>query len=395
MIRVEISVKGLIFILLMLLLAWALIELWSVILLLLISFILMMGLLPFVDYLVGRGLSRPASVLLLVAALVAVLIGLVSFMVPAMVTEFDNVRENLPESARELEELAATFGLEVELQERARTINWAELISGRAAVDYGQRVLSVTFSLVTIIVMTAYLLAATPRLGQFVGQFIPDDRKDEGGRLFASMSRVVGGYLRGQAITSLAIGVFTFTLLSIVGAPNPLAFAVLAAFADIIPLIGAIIATIPPVAATLQESSTKALIVLAGLLLYQQFEDRVLVPRVYGRTLNLPAIIVLLAVLAGAELLGIVGVLLALPLTAAARVWMDFVIENRRMPLMPEQPFEPEPETTGVERVDGATVAEQPFAPDAQVAPASPDDVAPDAAEAAPEPDTPVRASEP
>jgi predicted PurR-regulated permease PerM len=139
--------------------------------------------------------------------------------------------------------------------------------------------------------------------------------------------------------------VFTFTLLRIVGVPNPLAFAVLAAFADIVPLIGAFVATLPPVAAALQESSTKALAVLIAMIGYQQFEDRVLVPRVYGRTLNLPPLIVLIAVLAGAELLGITGVLLALPLTAAGRVAIDYIIENRRLPLMStDVPLAPDPD---------------------------------------------------
>jgi predicted PurR-regulated permease PerM len=117
--------------------------------------------------------------------------------------------------------------------------------------------------------------------------------------------------------------------LRIVGVPNPIAFAVLAGLADVVPLIGAFVATVPPVATALEDSSTKALIVLAAMIAYQQFEDRVLVPRVYGRTLNLPPIIVLVAVLAGAELLGITGVLLALPLTAAGRVLMDYAIQGR------------------------------------------------------------------
>jgi len=150
------------------------------------------------------------------------------------------------------------------------------------------------------------------------------------------MKRVVGGYLRGQAITSISIAVFTFVLLRIVGVPNALAFAVLAGFADVIPLIGALIAIVPPVAAALQESSTQALVVLVCLMAYQQFEDRLLVPRVYGRTLNLPPVIVLIAVLAGAELLGITGVLLALPLTAAGRVGLDYLIQNRQILLGPD-----------------------------------------------------------
>jgi predicted PurR-regulated permease PerM len=284
---------------------------------------------------VRRGLPRPAAVLLLLFAFLIALTALFSVMVPAMVEEFDDVRDNLPESAREIEELLDRFGIEVELQDRARNINWDELISGRAAFDYGQRILTLTVSIISIIVITAYLLADTPRLGSFISQFIPKDRRADADVLFDALTRVVGGYLRGQAITSLSIAIFTFVLLRIVGVPNALAFAVLAGFADVIPLIGALIAIVPPVAAALQESSTHALIVLIALVAYQQFEDRVLVPRVYGRTLNLPPVIVLIAVLAGAELLGITGVLLALPLTAAGRVGLDYLMQNRELLLGP------------------------------------------------------------
>jgi predicted PurR-regulated permease PerM len=307
--------------------------------------ILMLGLLPYVEAMVRRGIPRGVSVLVLLFVLLAVLIGLFSVMVPAMVEEFGDVRDNLPESAREIEDLLDNFGINVELQDRASEIDWDHLISGRVAFDYGQRLLTLTFSLITIVIITAYLLSDMPRMANFINQFIPAEHKDGAGELFDSLTRVVGGYLRGQAITSISIAVFTFVLLRIVGVPNALAFAMLAGFADVIPLIGALIATLPPVAAALQESATQALIVLIALVLYQQFEDRILVPRVYGRTLNLPPVIVLIAVLAGAELLGITGVLLALPLAAAGRVALDYVFadgrfmpsgERREIPLAPD-----------------------------------------------------------
>jgi len=359
MLKIEISARGVVVIALVLLALWALIELWPVILLLLVSLVLMIGLLPFVEWLVSKGIARPYAVLLLLLVFVVAVVALFSYMVPVLVEEFDDVRDNLPESAREIEELLANFGINVELQERARNIDWSEVVSGRAAVDVGQRVLALTVSLITIVVMTAYLLADTPRLGNFISQFIPPQRRGEVERLFQSMTRVVGGYLRGQAITSLAIAVYTFVLLRILGVPNPLAFAVLAGFADVIPLVGALIATVPPAAAALQDSATRALAVLIGLVAYQQFEDRFLVPRVYGRTLNLPPVIVLIAVLAGAELLGIVGVLLALPLTAAARVALDYLIESRQIVL-------PADSQAAQEAAEGEAASDQPFAPDVE-----------------------------
>ncbi len=340
MLKLEISFRGVLLIIAGLVTLWALVKLWSVLLLVVIAFILMLGLLPFVDTMVKRGLPRSPSVLLLLVTFLFILVGLSSLMIPAMVDEFQNIRDNLPDSARELERLLAHLGINVELEERARNIDYGGLISGQAAVDYGQRVASTTVALITVVAITVYLLIDTPRLARFAHQFIPVEREEEVDRLFRAVSGVVGGYLRGQLITSLIIGVYTFTVLKIVGIPNATAFAVLAGFADIIPLIGAFIAVIPPTAAAFQESSTQAVIVLASLLIYQQFEDRYLIPRVYGQTLNLPPIMVLIAVLAGADLLGITGVLLALPLTAAARVGLDYMMEKRMMPLMAAAPPE-------------------------------------------------------
>jgi predicted PurR-regulated permease PerM len=337
---------------------WALLELWPVIILVLVSVLLMLGLLPFVDAMVRHGIGRAVAVILLLVAVLGFVALMFSVMVPALIDESTSAKENLPDSAREIEDLLSHLGIDVELEQKARDFDWNDLLSGSDAVNAGQQLLNATISIITVLVMTAYLLADTPRMGRFIGQFIPDDRKEESERLFQAMSRVVGGYLRGQLITSLSIGIFTFIMLNILGVPNPLAFAVFAAFADVVPLVGALAATIPPTAAALQDSATKALIVVVGMIIYQQFEDRYLVPRVYGRMLNLPPIIVLIAVLAGAELLGIIGVLLALPLTAAARVAVDFMIENRRLPIISvedDESLAPDGEMLGREEPDNET----------------------------------------
>jgi putative heme transporter len=329
MLKIELSYRGLLTIMGAGLAVWVLWHLWPVLLLILISMVLMVGLLPYVEAMCRWGLPRPIAVILIIVGFIAIASVLVGLLVPAMLEEFRSVRDNLPESAREVEVLAAKLGIEVELQQRAREFEWNDLASGNEALNYGQRVLATTLSLITIIAMTAYLLADTPRLGLFIRQFIPVEKQEDAQNVFLSLTRVVGGYLRGQAITSLCIGVFTFVLLSVLGVSNPLAFAVLASLADVVPLVGALVATAPPVAAALQDSATKALAVLIGMVAYQQFEDRVLAPRVYGRMLNLPPLIVLIAVLAGAELLGITGVLLALPLAAAGRVAVDYILRNR------------------------------------------------------------------
>lgn len=330
MLRLELSYRGALFIGLALLSLWALVRIWPVLILLATAFIFMAALLPYVEWLVRHGLSRVGAVLLILLAVFLVLIGVFAVVVPAMIEEFQDLRDNLPEDAREMEEFLARFNINVELDERAQQIDWNRLVSGRAAVGYAERVLVIGLSLLTVIVMTAYLLVDAPRLSAFLYQFVSPGHEPEVERMLQAASRVVGGYVRGQFITSVAIGVYTFVVMFALGIPNAVAFGVLAAFADIIPLIGATIATAPPVVAAFQESPGRALIVLALLLAYQQFEDRYLTPRVYGSTLNLPPLIVLVAILIGAELLGITGVLLALPAAALARVALDYYLDARR-----------------------------------------------------------------
>jgi predicted PurR-regulated permease PerM len=349
--KIEVSYRGIIAGVLAVLTLFALVRLWPVVLLVVTAFIFMAALLPYVDWLVRRGVPRTAAVLVLLVAILAIIGGLFAVVVPAMIDEFQSVRDNLPDDARKMEDLLANFGINVHLEDRARNINWTDLISGRAAIDYGQRIFQTTVSILTIIVITVYLLVETPRISRFFNQFVPPEREEETRRILASLERVVGGYIRGQVITSLAITVFTLIVLLILDVKNPLAFAVLAGFADIIPIIGALIAVIPPTFSAFEDSPTKALIVLGLLGAYQQFEDRFLIPRVYGSTLNLPPLIVLIAVLAGGELFGIPGVLLALPTAAVGRVFFDYILENRVGGIGPvptsevAAPDEPESET--------------------------------------------------
>jgi predicted PurR-regulated permease PerM len=228
----------------------------------------------------------------------------------------------------ELEDFLRDFGVDVELSDRFEDIDWGELISGRAALTYGQRVILGVVSAVTVAVLAAYLMNDAPQMKRYLFRFIRPERQGDADEILHALGRVVGGYVRGQAITSAVIGVYTTIVLLAAGVDNPLAFGVLAAFADIIPLIGAFIAIVPAVAAAFTESPTQAVIVLIALLLYQQFEDRYLVPKIYGTTLGLQPLVVLLAVLIGGDLLGISGILLALPAAAAGKVLLDYYLQQ-------------------------------------------------------------------
>ncbi len=329
MLRLEVSYRGIIVAVLAVVAVLMLVELWPIIVIVVTSFIFMAALLPYVEWLVARGVPRVGAVALIMFSILVVIVGLAALVVPAMIDEFTDLRDNLPEDARDMEDFLDDFGIHMNLEDRARDVDWGRVISGETAIDYGQQALSVVFTLITIFVLTSYLLADTPRMSRFVYQFVPPGREPEMDRWLGALRAVVGGYIRGQLITTACIAVFTFTVLTAAGVPNAIAFAILAGFVDIIPIVGAVIAVMMPTLAAFQESPEQALIVVVALLLYQQFEDRVLAPRVYGSTLNLPPVIVLVAVLVGGQLFGIPGVLLALPAAAVARVALDYYLERR------------------------------------------------------------------
>lgn len=341
MLKLEVSYRGLLFAGLALLTLYALYRLWPLVLLVFTSFIFMAALLPFVEWMVRHRIPRVVAVLMIVLGALAVIAGAFALVVPAMVDEFRDLRDNLPENGRQGDEFLARFGAETNLEQRASEINWGEMVSGREAVSYAQRALSIGLAILTVVVLSAYLLVEAPRLSTFLYQFVSPGKEPQVDRILQALRRVVGGFVRGQAITSLAIGVYTFVVLFALGVPNAIAFGVIAAFADIIPLIGATIATVPPVLAATQESISLGAIVLVALLIYQQFEDRWFSPKIYGSSLNLPPFVVLLTILAGAELLGIAGVLLGLPAAAVGRVAWDIWLERRTGNMVPGPTDEP------------------------------------------------------
>jgi predicted PurR-regulated permease PerM len=148
-----------------------------------------------------------------------------------------------------------------------------------------------------------------------------------------NLETIVGAYIRGQVITCLLIGVFSFILLMVCGVPHATALAVFAGVADVLPYIGAFLSIGPMVLAALVRGPVVVAVVLLVMLVYEEFESRLLVPHIYGRALRLPSSIVLIALLAGGTLMGIFGALLALPV--AATVMM--LIEELRVELPGQQ----------------------------------------------------------
>jgi predicted PurR-regulated permease PerM len=132
--------------------------------------------------------------------------------------------------------------------------------------------------------------------------------------------RTVGGYVTGNLLISLVAGVLTAAVLRIMGVPFAIALGLIVAILDLIPLAGATIAAILVGGVAFLHSITAGIVVVAFFIVYQQFENHVLQPVVYSRTVQLSPLIVLISVLIGAELAGVLGALGAIPVAGSIQV---------------------------------------------------------------------------
>lgn len=337
-VRIELSPRSIIAIIAIAIALWALVQIWQVLLIIIIATILAGTFSPVVDGLERRRVRRGLALVLVLVLLIGVVVGLSLLVIPALAGQVQAAIDNAPAIQQRVAETLARFPV---LARQAETIRGAtpdrylEPV-GKYALDYAAAAIELIIFGVTTVVLAFYLIADRERVQGFAFALLPRRYHLRTARVLLQLETIVGGYVRGQALTSLLIGVFVFTLLLIMRVPNALALAIFAALTDLIPLIGGVLAITPAVLSALSRGPTTALIVLVAILLYQEFESRVLIPRIYGLTLRLSSVTVLIALLIGGKLLGIVGALLALPIAAGIRV----LIEELRIELPGDQPGE-------------------------------------------------------
>jgi predicted PurR-regulated permease PerM len=325
-VRHELPIRTIATVLAVLAVLWLLAQLWSLLLSLFVALLLTAALDPPVSRLERRGVPRAASIAIFVLALAGIVAGVAVLVAPPLVEQGNQLADAAPGYLERLRQFTqANPEVFTRLQGAAAGSDADPQAVASRFLAAGTGLFRGISAFVIVLVMTAYLLADGERVYDWTVRYLPQGQRIRVRQALPEISRVVSGYLLGQLLTSLLFGVFAYVVLTVLGVPQPLLLAILAAVADAIPVIGVVIATIPAVLLALTVSPLAAGIVLALYLAYQQVENYLIVPRVYRGTLELHPFAVLLAVLVGAQLLGVLGVLLVLPIAAAVpvieRIW--------------------------------------------------------------------------
>jgi predicted PurR-regulated permease PerM len=321
-VRFEIAPRSIGWILATIVGAWLFVQLRAVVLLLVVALVFAGTFNPLVEWIERRGLKRLYALALLFVALFLVTSLLIFLTVPPFVEQLAQIVRDAPGQRDHLIALLQQREFTAPL---ARAVQNAGLEEAFARIDrgllgYSTRALTALGWAATTLFLSFYFLADGKRTQGVLYAVVPRDYHMRLARILQNLEAIVGGYMRGQLITSAAIGAFTFLLLVLCKVPNALSLALFAAVVDVIPFIGGLLATAPAVLVALSRGVPVGIVVLVALFVYQEVENRILVPRVYGRALRLSPATIVLALLAGGVLLGVIGALLALPIAAGLQM---------------------------------------------------------------------------
>jgi predicted PurR-regulated permease PerM len=301
-----------------------------------VAIVLAMAAEPLVRVFERRGLRRGAAVGISFLLVSLALVGLGYFLVTPLVDETRRFVHDAPGLLQQLVHENGRLGfLETRFHvvEHARTAIDSDHLAATAGPVWGVlgSVLRTTGAIVSLAFLTLFVQLGGRRWFDSLVGLTPERAQVRLRRTGSGIATAVGGYVSGNLLISVICGTVTTSVLLATSVPYPFALGVVVAVLDLIPLVGATIGTVIAVAVAVATRGVwTAVIVLVVMLVYQQVENNAIQPVVYSRTVKLSPLAIAVSVAVGAEVGGIIGVLLAIPAAGALKVVSGELIAWRR-----------------------------------------------------------------
>lgn len=324
---------------------WLAVALQAIVVQILLATIIASGMTPLVDRVASPADARPRhgwrppralAVLAIYAAMVGVLSLVVTIVVPPAARDVRDLAPKLPDLGRSWVstaiaalgtvpflagvDIAQSLGQLVDqlLQQVANLVGQALKV-----VQFAVSFLTTALDGVFVLILALYLTADATRIRLWVLGFVPPAQRMRASRITEHVGTRLGGWLRGQILLSAIIGVVVLVGLLALGVPYAVLLALIAAIGEAIPMVGPILSAIPAVLVGFTQSPTTGLLVLALFVVVQQLENHLIVPKVMERAVEIHPLAIMLALLAGSQLMGITGAILSVPVAAAVAVILD------------------------------------------------------------------------
>jgi predicted PurR-regulated permease PerM len=284
-----------------------------------------------VNFLERKLRRRGLAITTVYIGLLLVPVGIVALIVPPLVTQLNNLIQNLPRYVLDIQDFAngnATLrGLEQDYDITGKLRQQAEALPGRIGdaanvlSNVGLGVVNSLFALLTILVLTAFLLGSGRTWVNRALELQPPDRRERVGTTLQHMAKAVGNYVGGALAQATVAALLSFVVLTILGVPFAAALAVIIFLADLVPLVGATIGAVVVGIVTVFSHFPEGTIVwTVWSIAYQQIENNVIQPQIQKRAVNVHPFVVLVSVLFGSTLLGVLGALVAIPVAASVQI---------------------------------------------------------------------------
>ena len=305
----------------------------------LISLFLALALNPAVEWLQRHGVTRrgwAAAITYLLA--LAFFVGIGFTFVPTLVNQVNDFVQKLPDYVHDVTHGRGRLGFletKYHIQDRIEDAvkkGGATKVLGLSgvAISVAKGVITIVVATVTILFMTFFMLLEGPTWVERFYGLLPEPSRPRWRKVGYDIYRTVGGYVTGNLLISLIAGGLTTIVLLVMGVPYAVALGLIVAILDLIPLAGATIAAILIGVVAFLHSIPAGIVVVVFFIVYQQVENHLLQPVIYGRTVQLSPLAVLVSILIGAELAGILGALAAIPVAGSIQVLIVDWLAHRR-----------------------------------------------------------------
>jgi putative heme transporter len=309
-----------------------------------------------VDWLRGHKLGRRTAIALVLGASMAAGTGLFLLVVPPAINQGRELITRSPElyqdirASRVYRQLDRKFGLD----ERVTKLRQQAPERAAEAVDPAFKMLKSAISFLGAVLavwgITVFMLFFGEHLVRAILRETTQPRRQRYERVLYKIYRAVGGYLSGLVLICGTNALITTTFLAIVGVPFFLPLGILNGLSSLVPLAGNVImGTVIALIALSTGGVTDGLLCAGYVILYQQFENHLLAPLVYRRTVNVNPLITVIGLIAFAELAGVAGAIVAVPMLAAGQIVVRELLAYRRDLLLGQAPPSPSPGTGLIE----------------------------------------------
>ena len=295
-------------------------QLRELVLILLTSIVLASATEPGIRFFTKLKIPRVFSVLIVYMIVIGLFVGIVYAFVPVLLQETSGLLKEMPTLTEILETDNAVSSLlpsGVSIGDLQSTLGQYVTTYSSNAFTFLNTVFGGFFTFVLILIFSFYFAVEEGNLRDFIRIITPKASEKYAIDLLKRSQRKVGQWMQGQLLSGLIIGMLTYLGLTIIGVKYALLLSALVVLFGLIPVFGIILATIPAIAIGYETGgTTTALLVMALYAIIQQFEGNLIYPLIVTRVVGVPPLIVMLALIIGAQLAGFLGIVLSVPLAA-------------------------------------------------------------------------------